>query len=320
MRKKFSICIISNYGTPIKQITASKRLLQIMGIATAGLFLVLAVVLLDYTNLRTISFNTQLLESEVYGQKEEINTQRRQIQAFAETINALKSKLVVLEKTEKKLNALASIDQSGINVKVKAKVKGKVKIEASGIGGSLPEDIDITVDLKQRHDTLVREMHDQVKQLNVAAARQYKDFDSLLVYFKERQNLLAGTPSINPTGGRFTSGFGRRTSPFTGKSEFHRGLDIGGKRGAPIVAPADGIVTFVGRKGYLGRVIVIDHGHGIVTRYGHSQEALKKRGDSVKRGDKVALVGSTGRTTGPHLHYEVHLNGLPVNPKKYITN
>ncbi|MBW2566385.1 MAG: M23 family metallopeptidase, partial [Deltaproteobacteria bacterium] len=82
--------------------------------------------------------------------------------------------------------------------------------------------------------------------------------------------------------------------------------------------PADGTVTFAGKKGRLGKYMVINHGNGVLTRYGHLNKCLVKRGTRVKRGDKVALVGNTGRTTAPHLHYEVHLNGLPVNPKKYI--
>ena len=100
----------------------------------------------------------------------------------------------------------------------------------------------------------------------------------------------------------------------------HKGVDIAARRGTPVKATADGKVTFSGSKGLLGKTVIIDHGHGIVTRYGHLNEILKKRGDEVKRGDVIGEVGSTGRTTGSHLHYEVHLNGVPVNPVKYILN
>ena len=133
-------------------------------------------------------------------------------------------------------------------------------------------------------------------------------------------DLLASTPAIRPTKGWKTSGFGYRVSPFTGLKEFHKGVDIATRKGTPIIASADGVVTFAGTKGMMGRVITIDHGHGMITRYGHLHKALKKRGDAVKRGEKIALVGSSGRSTGPHLHYEVLLNGLPVNPEKYILN
>jgi murein DD-endopeptidase MepM/ murein hydrolase activator NlpD len=102
--------------------------------------------------------------------------------------------------------------------------------------------------------------------------------------------------------------------------EFHRGLDIATRKGTPIISTADGVVTFAGRKGGLGKVLVIDHGHGMVTRYCHLQKWVVGSGTRVKRGDKIALVGNSGRSTAPHLHYEIHLNGIPVNPSKYILN
>ncbi|MCP4694110.1 MAG: M23 family metallopeptidase [Desulfobacterales bacterium] len=163
-------------------------------------------------------------------------------------------------------------------------------------------------------------MHDQVKLLDQAAQLQHQGFDSLVGVLQNQQNLLASTPAIWPVKGWVTSTFGRRKSPFTGLREFHKGLDIATRKGTPIIAPADGVVSAVGTKGFLGKMIAVDHGHGIVTRFGHLQKALKKRGDKVKRGDVIALVGATGRVTGPHVHYEVRLNGLPVNPKKYILN
>ncbi|MBU4415374.1 MAG: M23 family metallopeptidase, partial [Proteobacteria bacterium] len=152
------------------------------------------------------------------------------------------------------------------------------------------------------------------------AINQKRSFESLFNNLEDQRNLLASTPAIRPTNGWISSKFGYRISPFTGFREFHKGLDIATRKGAPIVATADGVVTFVGVKGLIGKVIVIDHGHGMVTRYAHVHKALKKRGDVVKRGDTIALVGNTGRSTGSHLHYEVHLNGIPVNPAKYILN
>ncbi len=97
-------------------------------------------------------------------------------------------------------------------------------------------------------------------------------------------------------------------------------MDIANRKGTAILATANGIVSFAGKKGPMGNVVVIDHGHGMITRYAHLSEALKKQGDTVKRGDIIAQMGNSGRSTGPHLHYEVHLNGVPVNPVTYILN
>jgi murein DD-endopeptidase MepM/ murein hydrolase activator NlpD len=129
---------------------------------------------------------------------------------------------------------------------------------------------------------------------------------------------LASTPSIWPTRGWLTSRFGRRISPFTGRVQVHPGLDIACEPGTPIVAPARGRVTFVGERGPLGKTVILDHGFGIETTYGHARELLVQPGQRVERGQRIALVGSTGRSTGPHLHYGLEINGRLVDPVDYI--
>jgi murein DD-endopeptidase MepM/ murein hydrolase activator NlpD len=151
-----------------------------------------------------------------------------------------------------------------------------------------------------------------------ATTVQENSFSTLLKSLESKRNLLAATPSLRPTVGWISSSFGYRVSPFTGRREFHKGLDIATRKGTPIIAPADGVVTFAGKKWLMGNLLTLDHGYGMLTRYGHIYKILKKKGDRVKRGEVIALVGNTGRSTGPHLHYEVRLNGVPVNPIKYI--
>ena len=182
----------------------------------------------------------------------------------------------------------------------------------------MPEALDTELEISKNHDGLLREMHVQVEQLEHVSIYQNKSFESLLEKLEDQRNFLASTPAIKPTTGWISSSFGYRKSPFTGRREFHSGLDIATRLGTPIVATADGVVNYVGRKGLLGNLVTINHGHGIITRYGHISKALVKRGAKVKRGETIALIGSTGRSTGPHVHYEVRLNGVPVNPKKYI--
>jgi murein DD-endopeptidase MepM/ murein hydrolase activator NlpD len=131
---------------------------------------------------------------------------------------------------------------------------------------------------------------------------------------------LALTPTIVPAAGVLTAGFGQRPDPFTNHPEFHTGIDISTPAGNRVVAPAAGTVIRVGwDKGY-GRFVEIAHGYGISTLYGHLQTARVAEGERVKRGDIVALVGSSGRSTGPHLHYEVHAEGKPVNPLDFVLN
>ena len=136
----------------------------------------------------------------------------------------------------------------------------------------------------------------------------------------ERRNALAAaTPSLWPAYGWLSSGMGPRRDPITGGDEYHSGIDIAGERGQPVYATADGTVGHIGRQGAYGNLIVIDHGFGLETRYGHLLKYLVRAGAKVQRGDVIALVGATGRATGYHLHYEVVANGRLVNPLRLLT-
>ncbi len=260
----------------------------------------------DYCHLKQINTRKKALEQQMLTQQEEITRQRKQIQLFANEINALKSKLVTLNDFEKSIRVIANITQPDEN-------KG-----IFGVGGSIPEDLNPTVSLTKRHDSLIREMHEQMTGLDRASDCQQKEFETILKRMKEKQNILASTPSILPVQGRISSRFGYRLSPFTGRREMHKGLDIAAPKGDPIFASADGVVSFVGQKVFLGKTLVVDHGHGISTRYAHCDKVMKKSGDTVRRNEIIARVGNTGRSTGPHLHYEVRLSGVQVNPEKYI--
>ena len=135
---------------------------------------------------------------------------------------------------------------------------------------------------------------------------------------KADRNLRDHTPSIKPCAGYYSSGFGKRRDPFTGRLTMHYGLDIANRPGTPIYATADGkVIANLYTRG-LGRVVIVDHGYGYRTVYGHLRRTFVRRGQKVKRWQKIAEMGNTGRSTGPHLHYEVWHNGRPVNPINYI--
>lgn len=125
-------------------------------------------------------------------------------------------------------------------------------------------------------------------------------------------------PNLWPVEGPVTGSFGERIDPFNGEGAFHSGIDISASLGQPVVAPADGIVTFADFMGGYGRAIIVDHGHGITTRYGHLANFAVVSGQQIHRGDTIGYVGLSGRSTGPHLHYEVRINDTPVNPHKYL--
>lgn len=312
MRKKISFVIVSNSGAPAKQFSTSKAAMRILAAFAIAIFAGFGYIIYDYYHLMETTASFQNREVFISSQLEEIQTQRKQIQEFANEINLLKTKLVALNGFEKKIRIIANIEKTNDSENI------------FGVGGSIPEDLDTQIPLKETHNSLMRDMHEHIEQLNVATIKQQEEFESLLKSLEDQQNLLASTPAIRPISSGvkswITSRFGYRTSPFTGRREFHKGYDVSARQGTSVLATADGVVTFVGKKGLLGNVIVIDHGHGMVTRYGHLEKFMKKRGDQVKRWEPIALLGNTGRSTGPHVHYEVHLNGIPVNPEKYILN
>lgn len=161
----------------------------------------------------------------------------------------------------------------------------------------------------------------QEDDLGLLARGVAHDLSQLARFVRERKKYWDAVPAIVPVEGEHwvSSGFGWRASPFTGDREFHSGIDLAGKRGTPIVAPADGIVARVVRDLALGRAITLDHGHGLETMYGHLSQVLVKKGQRVKRGQTIGKMGSTGnRSTGPHLHYAVKLDGKFVNPNNYF--
>jgi len=163
-------------------------------------------------------------------------------------------------------------------------------------------------------------MHKQVNRIYINTKKQSENYMELLRLLEKKKNLLASTPSIMPARGTRTSKFGYRLSPFTGLKEFHAGLDIANRKGTKVIATANGKISYAGKRMFIGNEVLIDHGHGIVTKYGHLSKILVKAGSRIKRGDVIGLMGSTGRSTGPHVHYEVRVNGIPVNPEKYILN
>ena len=307
MDEKISFYILSYTGKTVRQLAVSRRHLWIASGCLAFFLFITLAVFFDYFNIK-ITFNKKDVENLIAKQSDEIFSQRKQIQKFADEINAIKSSLVKLNTFEKKIRIIANIENS------------PEQDSLFGVGGSIPEDLDSQLPLSEKHNSLLREMHEQTQDLALASVTQEKVFESLYEGLKSQRNLLSSTPSIRPTEGWLSSGFGYRISPFTGLREFHKGIDIAGRRLTEVIATADGVVTFVGSNGSYGKMIKIDHGHGMITRFGHINKALKKRGEAVKRGDVIALMGNSGRSTGPHLHYEVLLNGLPVNPKKYILN
>ena len=306
MRNKITFILLSGNGSRIRQFSSSKWAIAI-GVLTVILTVTgVGFLVQDYLRLKRTASLTVELQNAVANRDAEIAHHQKQIEGFANEINGLKNRLLALNDFERKIRVIANLE----------KPAGEGNI--FGVGGSIPEDLNPAAQLKADQNQLLRDMHDQVAEIEAASMVQTDEFSSLLDKLEEQKNLLACTPSIRPADGWVSSRFGYRVSPFTGRREFHGAFDIANREGTPIVSPANGVVTYAGKKRLLGNYVVIDHGYGLVTSYGHLAKMNVKRGKKVKRGEIIALMGNTGRSTGPHLHYIVKLNGVPVNPERYI--
>jgi murein DD-endopeptidase MepM/ murein hydrolase activator NlpD len=308
MRNKITIFWLTNKSDSLKQISLSKA-----GFSLLLFFFILCITSLgfvtySYNNIKKKGIYASSLKSNIVEQQSDIVALNKQIQVLGAKINSIKARLVALNDFEKSIRVIANIENSD-------KENDSFMF---GTGGVVPADLNTDTPIEESHNSLIRDMHEQLDQIDLVSIKQQADFEELVKVLEAKRNLLASTPAIKPLRGYITSKFGYRVSPFTGKREFHNGYDIAAQEGTPIIAPADGIVAFSGNKGLLGDAIILNHGHGITTKYGHLSKLMKNQGESVKRGDIIALVGNTGRSTGPHLHYEVCLNGIPVNPEKYM--
>lgn len=197
--------------------------------------------------------------------------------------------------------------------------KKEVVSQFTGMGGPTEEDsARFSQLLQEKNDQLTHKVEANLKLTHQQEAKQEASFQEISVYLNKQSSILAATPSLWPVKGWITSGFGKRASPLTGEPGRHLGVDIANEVNTPIRATADGIVTYAGWEAGYGRLVAIEHGYGYSTRYGHCARIEVKVGDEVKRGQVVGYMGSTGHSTGSHVHYEVRVHGMPVDPEKYL--
>ncbi|HEY8051749.1 MAG TPA: M23 family metallopeptidase [Steroidobacteraceae bacterium] len=247
----------------------------------------------------TARFGSALAE-----QKAQIVALKQQLQlrvdAMAMRLGEVNAHVIRLDALGRRLTELADIDSREFNFD-RDPPSGGPESDGEGVSAQVPDLTLMLTQLEQRVD--LRES--QLSALeNVILARQLKE-------------------QIHPEGRPVTSGFissyfGERADPFDGREAFHKGVDFAGAAGSKVVAVAAGVVTWAGERSGFGKLIEINHGDGYVTRYGHNEKTLVSVGETVKRGEPVALMGSTGRSTGPHVHFEVLKNGRQVDPLSYI--
>lgn len=229
-----------------------------------------------------------------------IEEQRRQIVNLAGRITGVSQDLQRVQRFDSKLRMMMNMEKDPAEV------------------GGAPGDFSRAYLPLHRQELAARKMQDFLSRLSESVRLEEVRQQDLLRALRENRDALASMPSIWPVVGFISSSFGGRSSPFGGGGQFHKGLDISNRMGTPVLAPAQGAVILAARDGAYGNSVEINHGGGIVTKYGHMQRWAVQPGQWVKRGEIIGYIGMSGRTTGPHLHYEVRLNGVPVNPMRYI--
>lgn len=313
-----------------RKITIPEKWIQ-LGILGLSVALVIAgAMLVDYFGLLSQSIENKQLKAE----NAILHDQFKLVEG---KLNALERSLERVKVSTQKLKLITNVDDPNRELNL-----------AMGPGARTGEDLDhlkVPLDerapsseLKNQDEVFFQKLEPNVDGGELAVDGQ-RDYASLAIridqavketqlreqgvlelweYLDERESLINATPSLKPVRGWFTSKFGYRLSPFNNRPVMHAGIDIAAAPGTPIYAPADGVVSFAGYDPGYGKLVSIDHGYGVVTRYGHNSQIFVKVGQRISRRDIVSAVGNTGRSTGPHLHYEVRVNNVPVDPSNYI--
>jgi len=304
-KEDYSVVFFPGSTASPKRFRISRKWFRICGYSALVFLLSVVSTLIYFSQKYYYLANDEIELTEL---RRESKIRKVQAEKIAGQVKNLESDMARLGRFEKKLRVITALENSPKNSE-----------KNWGVGGSYGlSSYSLTTSLTHESKALANKLSNNLSHLTTQAKIKTISLQELDHFFKNQKSFLQSTPSVWPTRGWVTSGFGYRKSPFTGLREKHEGWDIGARTGSAVRATADGEVTVAGRERGYGKLIEINHGYGHVTRYGHNSKNLVKVGSKVKRGQIVALVGNTGRSTGPHLHYEVLVNGVPANPKNYI--
>lgn len=300
LRKEyFTFVVIPHSGKGTRQFKFNKVMLYaILGISTIICFtLVVLVISLANTNY---ALHTSL--DNVYQLEKLSNQQKQEIDDLKNRTSTINQKLTALGELEEKVRSM-------VGLKMPAQAASPTTTSRSFDRSAYGTDADelIAEDSDANLEVLAAEMDSKID-----------NFSDLITDVDDQLKALEARPDLVPTNGKVTSKFGYRTSPFTGKRQFHQGIDIANDKGTPIYAAGTGIVTFSGWNAGYGKTVIISHGNGYRSVYAHNNENLVEAGKKVKKGDIIAKMGSTGKSTGPHLHFEIHSRGEQINPENIL--
>ncbi len=303
--------LIPEHTSAVRRWVIPSWVIRTAGIAALFFVAIAMIMTLDYWYVMSqISENKDLrLENRQLRQQVQVFENRiTGIEDTIERVRTFSTRLKVITNIESRNKLIESLNES--LPEANRNIETKFALESNEKTRKSPEEIRLARNqadwelrftrLSQQSSLLEQQLHDQYELLS------------------DQKAFLAATPTRKPAVGYFTSGFGVRRSPYGGTEKMHEGLDIANYPGTPIRATADGTVAFAGAKAGYGQTVIIDHGYGLETWYAHNRRILVRPGQRVQRGESIAQLGNSGRSTGPHLHYEVRINGTPVDPLSYI--
>ncbi len=300
-KEYFDILIFGHKTSKANHLRIHRKSFKIGFYLFALIFLCTTVFFCDYIQIKRKFYELSRLRQESQAQKS-------QIQFFSDRTEDLEKELSKMKDFDRKIRIIANLE------------KGQDTTPIMGIGGSSPSDIREKLKRENDENGLIQQMRSDIERLKSEAMSREESLSELEKLLQSKKEMLAHTPSIWPTVGWVTSDFGFRINPFTGLTQMHEGIDISNRVGTPVIAPANGIISDIGNDVGFGKILVISHGFGMTTRYAHLNKILVKVGQKVNRGEKIAEIGMSGKTTGSHLHYEVRVTGVPSNPMRYILN
>ncbi|MCB0368018.1 MAG: M23 family metallopeptidase [Bdellovibrionales bacterium] len=330
-RKSYTFFVVSNQEGQTKKIVISAAKVKVVAFILSIVILVLTTGLIDYFGLLVQALENKKLKSE--------NAQLlKQFQVVETKVSSLENSLERVKSFTAKLKLITNVDAEDRIAKL---TMGRKPVNGNKYGEDYePMDQRLSPKkLMEQDKILAPEPEVDEQQGEVTVQDSDRDYASLVVRIdkavketqlkeqsvielweglSERQSLLNSTPNIKPTRGWITSNFGYRVNPFTGKNTMHAGIDIAAAPGSPVYAPADGLVVYASYDQGYGKLVSIDHGYGVTTRFGHNSQIYVHVGQRVSKWDVISAVGNTGRSTGPHLHYEVRINNVPVDPINFI--
>ncbi|MDZ7749335.1 MAG: peptidoglycan DD-metalloendopeptidase family protein [Halofilum sp. (in: g-proteobacteria)] len=292
-------------GSPVRRSLHATHQFVVVGLACAVLLGGIAAGGYYVGRWQGTTGNAAFYQERLAKKEQELAAVRREAQA---EVNALTARLAELQSRVTRLDALGRKLVSASNLDA-----DEFDFDATpGMGGLLHEADD---------DSALRasELSEAIAALGERISDRERQLSVLQDVLMDRELAAKTTPAGEPIGkGWMSSSYGYRKDPFTGKRAWHDGVDFAGREGSPIMAVAGGVVSYAGKRWGYGRLVEITHGNGYVTRYGHNSKITVEEGQIVRRGDKIAEMGSSGRSTGPHVHLEVLKNGEAVNPWKYV--